>query len=64
MTYLGIALSLYFISEILKIESKSIKLLINTVFVIIYIVSVITFEKRKQAPPPKPISTNRWDKYK
>ncbi|MEI6822611.1 MAG: oligosaccharide flippase family protein [Bacteroidota bacterium] len=64
MTYLGIALGLYFISEILKIETKSIKLIINTIFVIIYLVSVFTFEKRKQAPPPKPISTNRWNKYK
>ena len=64
MTYLGIALGLYFISELLKIETRSLKLLINTVFVIIYLVSVFTFEKRKPTAPPKPISTNRWDKYK
>ena len=64
LIYLGIALGLYFISELLKIETKSVKLLINTVFVIIYIVSVFTFEKRKPNPPPKPINTNRWDKYK
>ncbi len=46
LTYLGLALILYLISEILKIETKSLKLIINSIFVVIYMLSVYVVERK------------------
>ena len=60
MTYLGLALLLYFISELMKIETRSLKFIINSIFVVIYVVSVYSIEKKKKPQP----AASRWDKYK